>query len=97
MNLFILKAATRCGKVDAGFLLDASGSISNHMFQKEIEIIQGLARAFNVKHGGSRAGLVVFSNYAKTVIDFDMCPTVQEFITDVRKVNKTGRCKHCHF
>ena len=83
-------AEVKCGNADAGFLLDMSDTISNRTYRRQIKLIQGLVRAFDVSLGGSRAGLVTFSDNAVTNFDFDMHPTTHDFNRAVRRLDKYG-------
>lgn len=59
--------------------MDVSDTISNNNFQREKLIIRGLTEAFEVKPGGSRAGLITFSRKARTVLKIGQHKTANEF------------------
>jgi len=48
-------------KVDVGFILDSSGSLSND-YQKEKDFLKTLAAAFSVSKDDSRVGVITFSH-----------------------------------
>ena len=87
---FVTTVKEDCSNADVGFILDMSNTISRRTFHREIKLIQGLVRAFDVKLGGSRAGLVTFSDNAATNIDFDHHPTVHAFNRAVRRISQSG-------
>ena len=81
-----------CENADIGFLLDGSTTATKRTFYRGIKLIQGLVRAFDVRLGGSRAGLVTFSDNAETNIDFDKHASSYRFNREVGKLRLPGRC-----
>ena len=75
---------------DLGFLMDVSDTISLRNFDREKQVIQGLVEAFEVKLGGSRAGLVTFSTFAHTRMEIGEHDSMAQFNAIVSKLPKTG-------
>lgn len=67
-----------------------SGTTKNTIYRRSIKLIQGLVREFNVQLGHSRAGLVTFSDDARTNFDFDKYPNGHEFNKALDKLPFTG-------
>ena len=53
-------------------------------------MIQGLVRAFEVRLGSSRAGLVTFNDHAVTRIEFGKYASGEVFNREVRKIKRSG-------
>ena len=75
---------------DIGFLMDSSTTISARNFRREKIVIQGLAKAFQVKPHGSRAGLVTFSNKANLIKEIGQESTASAFTRFVRRIRQVG-------
>ena len=50
--------------------MDSSTSVGRDGFSKEKEFLKSLAKYFNVSPGNSRAAVVAYSNFARTVLKF---------------------------
>ena len=50
--------------------MDSSTSVGRDGFNKEKEFVKSLAKYFNVSPGNSRATVVAYSNFARTVLKF---------------------------
>lgn len=55
---------------DIVFLMDSSTSVGREGFGKEKSFVKSLAKYFNVSPGKSRAAVVAYSNFARTVLKF---------------------------
>ena len=82
-------------KYDIGFLLDAS-HMSRSQFRREVAIMKGIVRAFNIGIGSNRAGLVIFGNKATTLIrrgpEDPASTSINDFMTRVRNLKN---CEYC--
>ena len=89
--LFVLAGRVNpCFLSDLGFVMDVSDTISDKNFDREKQVIQGLVEAFEVKLGGSRAGLVTFSTFAHTRAEIGQYDTAAAFNEIVRGLPKGG-------
>lgn len=50
--------------------MDSSTSVGRDGFNKEKEFVKSLAKYFNVSPGNSRAAVVAYSNFARTILKF---------------------------
>lgn len=55
---------------DVVFLMDSSTSVGRDGFDKEKDFVKSLAKYFNVSPGKSRAAVVAYSNFARTILKF---------------------------
>lgn len=65
-------------EVDLGFLIDGSGSINRHdpgNFQRCLEFVKALTRAFVISPTGTRVGAILFSTRSRLVFDFNKYTT----------------------
>ena len=74
-----------------GFVLDRSTSLGNRNFRRALKIIHGLVKAFDVKPGCSRAGLVTFADNATTDIDFEKYDSYKDFNKATRELKRVGK------
>lgn len=79
-----------CKPASLGFLFDLSGSTSVY-HKQEIEIIQGIVNEFDVKVGGSQAGLVTFSDTAVTRIPIGQISQREQFNQYINDISHTNR------
>ena len=64
LHIFFVSVRRCKGRFDLGFIIDSSGSLTTE-YQKEKEFVKLLADSFQVSRSGTRAGIVLFSSYAK--------------------------------
>ena len=50
--------------------MDSSSSVGRDGFNKEKDFVKSLAKYFNVSPGNSRAAVVAYSNFARTILKF---------------------------
>ena len=62
---FLFRSVETCEPAILGFLLDISKT-TRGLHDREIKIIKGIVNRFDVRDGGSQAGLVTFDDYAIT-------------------------------
>ena len=55
---------------DIVFLMDSSTSVGRDGFNREKGFVKSLAKYFNVSPGKSRAAVVAYSNFARTILKF---------------------------
>ena len=96
MQAFVLfvpaDSVNPCLMSDLGFVMDVSDTISDRNFDREKQVIQGQVEAFEVKLGGSRAGLVTFSTFAHTRAEIGQYDTAAAFNRFVNEsVTRSGR------
>ena len=76
--------------VDVGFIVDSSGSL-RYEYSKEKDFIKQLAAHFQISQSGTRAGLVLFSNYASLKIKFSDYSNTSEFQMAVDRLPLIGK------
>eukprot|EP00794_Sanderia_malayensis_P005383 gene5383-6056_t len=60
----------RCrGRADVGFIVDSSGSLKDD-YDKEKSFVKSVATRFDIREGGSHAGIVLFSGRAQVKVGF---------------------------
>lgn len=78
------------GSVDVGFLIDSSGKAN--YFQRELEIVKEIVKAFKIKYNDRRAGLMSYGSTPKTMamIELGTKATVEEFNQEVDNLKQEG-------
>ncbi|XP_078372611.1 cochlin-like [Oculina patagonica] len=80
-------------QVDLGFLIDGSGSINYYgagNFQKCLEFVKSLTRAFSISPTGTRVGAIVFSYRSKLQFSFNQFKTQQEVEAAIGRIKYPG-------
>ena len=57
---------------DIAFAIDASSSISEDDFQRQLEFIKDVILGINVKDEGAKCGLLIYSDDAEIMCDLDV-------------------------
>ena len=83
LSIYFSISVRRCkGRVDLGFIVDSSGSLATE-YHKEKEFVKLMADTFQVSKSGTRAGVVLFSYYAKLSIKLADYYSTPDFKTAV--------------
>ncbi|XP_028410535.1 collagen alpha-6(VI) chain-like [Dendronephthya gigantea] len=67
------------GKVDIGFIVDSSGSITHSDYNKMKYFMFSIAKAVNISETGARAGIVIYSQAAEMVVKFNDHTSINGF------------------
>lgn len=76
-------------KVDIGFLLDSSGSITND-YQNEKDFLKSVVLSFGISQDGSRASVITFSHHVEHSIKFKDHTDINSFNTAVDAIPLMG-------
>lgn len=80
-------------QVDLGFLIDGSGSVEMYgkgNFQKCLEFVKSLIRAFDVSPTDTRVGAIVFSARSELQFDFSQFNTKQDVEAAIGRIKYPG-------
>ena len=76
--------------VDVAFLIDSSEKAS--YFEREIDLVKAIVKAFKIKLAGNRAGLISYGSAVAEAIELDSIntDTVEKFNQAVSNLKKEG-------
>lgn len=77
-------------KADIIFMMDGSNEVGSATFAREKELVKTLARYFNVKPGGSRAGVLVYGSSSTEVLRLGADQSLSTFDFAVDRARLVG-------
>lgn len=94
-DLMLLPGTPSCTiPVDLTFIVDSSGSIGQRNYTKIKTFVSTLASQFGISRNGSRAAVILYSDYAKVEIDFGDQTSIEDFHIKVASLpHQRGRTR----
>lgn len=78
-------------KVNIGFVLDSSRSMSTTDYRKQKEFVKQIAATFSISPRTSRAGAIVYSDDAVITAQFGQFPYIEDFSQAVDAFEYMGK------
>ena len=76
--------------VDIAFLIDSSERATDY-FERELNLVKAIVKAFKIKLDGNRAGLISYGSAVVETIELGTENTVEKFNQAVSNLKKEGK------